>query len=204
LLVHIDWNVFVAFLLLTCLLCFQFLSKDSIPEVPAEGDDEKPKVQAKDVSAAGRYFQLEELEDRDSSTTELYLHVNQTVSTGATDGPSPIATSGTWKQDPDGQFTLVLSRTFETGKEKAQPTDVGEFNFTVNRSYVGEMTFVGANVAVTGIMHNVDETFGDQEIGYFNMIDTTEERQASEDDNDENSNNSNREPRLKPKPLSIS
>ena len=38
------------------------------------------------------------------------------------------------------------------------------------------MTVVGASVAITGVMTNVDGTFGDEEVGYFNMIDATDER----------------------------
>jgi hypothetical protein len=38
------------------------------------------------------------------------------------------------------------------------------------------MTNVGASVGITGVMFNIDEVFGDQEVGYFNMIDATEER----------------------------
>ena len=46
----------------------------------------------------------------------------------------------------------------------------------VTRSFTGEMTKVGDSVAVTGVMLNIDGDFGDEEVGYFNMIDATEER----------------------------
>ena len=49
---------------------------------------------------------------------------------------------------------------------------------TATRKYVGEMTEVGESVAITGVTKSKDSSLTDEEmdIGYFNMIDATEER----------------------------
>jgi hypothetical protein len=55
---------------------------------------------------------------------------------------------------------------------------------TVKRTYIGEMTMVGASVGITGVIQNVlvDENNNymrtEQEVGFFNMIDGTEEREG--------------------------
>lgn len=38
------------------------------------------------------------------------------------------------------------------------------------------MTKVGDSVAITGVMCAIDDVLGNKEIGYFNMIDATDER----------------------------
>jgi len=49
--------------------------------------------------------------------------------------------------------------------------------YTVTKSYRGDMTMVGESVGVTGIMSTTDTTDNtEREVGYFNMIDATEER----------------------------
>lgn len=122
-----------------------------------------------------KYFQLEELEDKDTSTTELFLCWDGVVQVGETDGPQPIAATGTWEVIDNNTFKMKVTRTFEAGKKSNDSTDVGEFSFDVVRSFTGETTFVGNAAAITGSMHVVDD-LGDAEVGYFNMIDTTDER----------------------------
>jgi hypothetical protein len=61
-----------------------------------------------------------------------------------------------------------------------QFTDMGEFEFDVVRTFTGEMTMVGASAAVQGGIHSSDEILGDQEVGFFNMIDTTDARLEQE------------------------
>jgi hypothetical protein len=47
----------------------------------------------------------------------------------------------------------------------------------VTKSYRGDMTMVGECVAVTGVMRTTDTVDNtDREVGYFNMIDATDER----------------------------
>ena len=49
----------------------------------------------------------------------------------------------------------------------------------VARTYTGEMTKVGESVAITGVMH-IEDLFSEsnKEVGYFNMIDGTAERES--------------------------
>ena len=42
------------------------------------------------------YYQLEELEDKETCTTELFLREDGVVDFGETDGPKYIAAAGTW------------------------------------------------------------------------------------------------------------
>jgi len=132
-----------------------------------------------------KYYQLEELEDKESCTTDVFLNSDRTVTVGETDGPVYLSASGTWSQDPsDGSFRMVLSRTYEAGREPHQFTDMGEFDFTVERVFTGEVTEVGSKLAVVGSIHDMDEAVGDKSVGFFNMIDTTKERLGEKDDDD--------------------
>ena len=127
-------------------------------------------------SIANKYFQLEEAEDKDTCTTELFLKEDKTVTVGESDGPLPLRASGSWDQRGDGSFTMTITRTFEAGKEKTMPTDIGEFTFTVERLFSGDISAVGGRLAMSGSMHDIDELLGDRRVGFFNMIDTTKER----------------------------
>uniref|UniRef100_A0A7S2P4Y7 Uncharacterized protein n=1 Tax=Leptocylindrus danicus TaxID=163516 RepID=A0A7S2P4Y7_9STRA len=131
-----------------------------------------------------KYFQLEELEDKETATTEILLKSDNTVEFGETDGPRPISCTGTWEHDEDS-FKLVLNRTFSAGRSASESTDVGEFTFTVNRTLNGEVTSVGDNFAVTGSINCED--IGN--VGYFNMIDTTDERLGNNSDETGAANN---------------
>jgi len=131
------------------------------------------------IEIGQRFFQLEEMEDKETEITEVFLNADRTVSLGETDGPVYISAQGTWsKNGPSFQMNLI--RTFEAGKEKGQPTDMGEFSFSVERVYAGDMTVVGGKTAVSGVIHQIDD-LGDREVGYFNMIDTTRERLGEND-----------------------
>jgi len=139
------------------------------------------------------------MEDKDTCTTELFLTLDRTVEFGDTDGPIPLESSGSWEVAPDtNDFSMTVTRKFNTG---AESTDMGEFTYerklfsdnvcrfsgsikfnhsifasAVVRTYTGEMTKVGDAVGITGVMHNMDDLLGDEEIGFFNMIDATDER----------------------------
>jgi hypothetical protein len=119
---------------------------------------------------------IQELEDSETATTEVFLKTDSTVDIGKTDGPLFSNASGTWKETPQGKFEMVLKRTFEGGAEKQKQTDMGEFEFEVERVFRGEMSKVGASIAVTGSMHYLDEELGDEKVGFFNLIDTSKER----------------------------
>ena len=64
------------------------------------------------------YYQLEELEDRDSCTTELYLRGDGGVEFGDTDGPQYDAAAGSWSV-PYGtnDFSMTIKRTFTSGRK---------------------------------------------------------------------------------------
>jgi hypothetical protein len=104
------------------------------------------------IRCEDKQYQLEEREDAECSTTELYLNADRSIRFGETDGPLPTLVTGTWHVAPaTDDFSMTISRTFGSGREG---TDMGEFSFTIVRDYVGEMTMVGESVAITGNMRN--------------------------------------------------
>lgn len=132
-----------------------------------------------------KYFQLEESEDVDTCTSEVFLNADKTVWLGESDGPLCKSASGRWNLDPDGTFTMSLSRTFDTGKPATTFTDVGEFSFTVNRQLKGEVTLVGEQLSMSGSIYDVDDVFGDRQVGFFSMIDTTDAKLGKDNDTQE-------------------
>jgi hypothetical protein len=135
-------------------------------------------------SPVNKYFNLEELEDREKAVTEVYLNADYTVTVGETDGPLCAKASGTWsvsnihddKDNNQPTFQMTLSRTYTAGAGSSTSTDMGEFSFTVDRIFRGNLYMVGAKLAVEGSVHANDE-LGDHEVGYFEMIDVTKERE---------------------------
>ena len=132
-------------------------------------------------------FQLEEKEDRCTCITEIVLAEDNTLHIGNTDGPQPTSSHGTWMidhQDERSTFTMKLERTFKTGYSG---TDMGEFFYPVERTFVGELTKAGALDAIEGSIHipslDNDDTLGSETtaIGYFSMIDITNISNESED-----------------------
>jgi hypothetical protein len=132
------------------------------------------------VNAADRFYNLEEMEDKDTCTTEVFLTADGGVSVGETDGPLFVGAKGSWSQQGE-TFRMSLTRTYDAGAEKTNPTDVGEFTFDTERIFTGTLTIIGEKVAVEGSVHMVDE-HGDNEVGFFSMIDTTKERLGEEDE----------------------
>ncbi|GKY99856.1 hypothetical protein MPSEU_000939300 [Mayamaea pseudoterrestris] len=134
------------------------------------------KAAAVTESPVEKYFNLEELEDSEKAVTEVFLNADRTVTVGETDGPLFAEASGTWSIDNENQqFEMTLRRTFTAGATSNQPTDMQEFSFSVERTFIGSMYMVGAKLAVEGSVHSMDE-HGDTEVGYFEMIDVTTER----------------------------
>jgi hypothetical protein len=117
-----------------------------------------------------KFFQLEEMEDREACTTEIFLANNGSVSVIGTNGPPPIESFGTWTQKNKDTFEMTIVRTYGTGNKG---TDVGEFNFDVHRTFEGDISTVGGLLSVTGPIRMKDDFFGDVNVGYFSMIDTT-------------------------------
>ena len=112
--------------------------------------------------------------------TEIRLNADNSVTIGETDGPLFTAATGTWSATAE-TLTMTLSRTYSAGSESAVATDMGEFSFTVDRTFTGNLYMVGAKLAVEGSVHALDE-HGDNEVGYFEMIDVTKEREGLKDD----------------------
>ncbi|KAL9180862.1 hypothetical protein ACHAXT_011315 [Thalassiosira profunda] len=138
---------------------------------------------------AGRHFQLEELEDAEASTTDVLLNPDMTVTLGGTNGPLYVSSHGTWSEsgqddqtaeDFQRTFQMKLTRRFASGAEGQDGTEVGKFEYDVERTYEGEGFLVGGSVlAMNGEILDVDEIFGERRVGFFNMIDTTEEREEN-------------------------
>jgi hypothetical protein len=149
----------------------------------------------------GKVFQLEENEDHANCITELWLLDDHTVHVGQSDGPLTASVEGNWSYEPhlyppEYAFAMKLHRTFKTGYKG---TDMGEFSFTVSRTYVGSLIEIGSVLGVEGsIYHNED---GDSDspmgnVGFFSMIDTTpsEDEMGDEDSGEDgfgNNNNNN-------------
>lgn len=123
-----------------------------------------------------RWFQLEEMEDKDSATTEVFLNPDLSVDFAETNGPLYLEAAGSWKQDDEGAFEMVLKRTFESGQKSKEATDVGPVTYSTLRTFKGQMGTVGGKVSMEGSIHDSAPTSGeDRKVGFFEMIDTTEE-----------------------------
>jgi WW domain len=133
------------------------------------------------IRCDNKYYQLEEMEDRETCTTELFLKEDGTVLLGDTDGPLWESATGYWQVKPGtDDFSMSICKSFRTGSENR---DMGEFEFQVTRTFEGEMIMVGESVAITGVMkHEPDDQEQQRqqqqrlEVGFFNMIDSTEIR----------------------------
>ncbi|KAL7469249.1 hypothetical protein ACHAXS_009508 [Conticribra weissflogii] len=139
------------------------------------------------TKAYGRHYQLEELEDAESASTDIILNEDNTITLGRTDGPFYVEASGTWSEAFEDKrseggvgrrlFSMSLRRKYISGNKGKDTTDIGEFEYEVERSYMGEITLVGGSLlAMNGEIYDVDEIFGERKVGFFNMIDTTEAR----------------------------
>ena len=183
----------------------QQLELQQLPTTAIEIESQTPPEAV--AMFAGIPFQLEEMEDADTCTSEVVLNADFTVTVGETDGPIYKEATGTWSaiqvpnsgtddNDHDDSelannvnkknngmmaMSMTLVRHYQAGHEATESTDVGEFTFAVERNFIGTLTYVGDRLAISGNMFIEDEIFGDDEIGYFNMIDT---RPSEGDDDD--------------------
>lgn len=147
------------------------------------------------IRCEDKFYQLEEREDAETSSTEVYLMKDRQVDFGMSDGPLPDSVEGSWQVEPGtDNFKMTIRRVFGSGK---RGSDMGEFQFEIVRELRGEMTMVGDSVAITGTVVNKDELLGDKgthifqyeyqvalyfsvsqtrllknfvEVGYFNMV----------------------------------
>ena len=85
------------------------------------------------VGIGSKFFQLQEMEDKESCETEIFFHDDGTVDCIGTDGPPPIEAKGKWEEIGNDGVKFVLVRTYEAGEEKTASTDMGEFTFDVTR-----------------------------------------------------------------------
>jgi hypothetical protein len=65
------------------------------------------------VSYAQEFYQFEELEDKESCTTELFLKSDGVIEFGETDGPIYLAAAGTWSVPPGTDDYNSKSQRFE-------------------------------------------------------------------------------------------
>jgi hypothetical protein len=121
------------------------------------------------------------MEDRENCTTELFLKEDGQVLIGETDGPLWREATGVWMIDVGtDDFTMRITRHYQGGHEGS---DMGEFKYSIERTFVGDMTAVGESVAITGLMRALDVLTGKElEVGFFNMIDGTDVRLDKRDD----------------------
>mmetsp|Transcript_17815 Transcript_17815/g.51005 ORF Transcript_17815/g.51005 Transcript_17815/m.51005 type:complete len:198 (+) Transcript_17815:85-678(+) len=132
------------------------------------------------IRCEDKTYQLEELEDQDRSTTEVFLQADRTIYFGDTDGPLPSSQEGRWDVPPGtNNFQMVIKRTFGAGDDGK---DVGEFSFDVEKLFEGKMSMVGQSVAIEGVIKIVDPLNPDaedlMEVGFFQMIDGTDDRRS--------------------------
>ena len=71
-------------------------------------------------------------------------------------------------------FRMLLDRVYGGGMKPIHSTDIGEFDYTVRREFVGDVRLVGNLANVEGVVHLLDENGQkDYEVGYFAMIDSS-------------------------------
>jgi hypothetical protein len=120
-----------------------------------------PSLRPNDPAYPGeKHFQLEELEDAETCTTDIYLNSDNTITVGTTNGPLFVSGKGTWStSSSDGKalFEMIMTRRYQTGNEGKHKTDIGEFEYDVERTFRGELTLVGGTaLAMNGEILDVD------------------------------------------------
>ena len=165
-----------------------------IPLVPTHPQQRQHRTHLMAWRLIGKYFQIEEMEDRDSCTTEVILNPNSTVTTLETNGPIHQTATGLWKLDATtGDFIMTLHRTYEAGRDSKVVTDVGVFSFTTVRKFIGRLYNIGIKQGISGNIYDVTSDVVDmgtsgnsladlddttpvtdlKKVGFFEMIDTT-------------------------------
>ena len=163
-----------------------------LPSISSPPPASAPVFDLLENGATERGFQLEEMEDKESCTTELVLRADSTVVVGETNGPPCVSATGTWKVVPDtafgttnspGTLQVELQRVYDAGREKQAGTDMGQFTFTVQRRLVGPIQRIGSSLLmIEGSIHDLDDSFTDRSLGYFSMIDNVEPTEDQDDD----------------------
>lgn len=114
--------------------------------------------------------------------TEVFFNPDGKITIGVTDGPVFKESDGEWELNDNGSFRMVMMRKYDAGKDTKNPTDMGEFSFKVERVYTGTVTDVGGLAAFEGVIHAIDDGLGDLQVGFFEMLDTTEMRMGMTDE----------------------
>mmetsp|Transcript_7876 Transcript_7876/g.18221 ORF Transcript_7876/g.18221 Transcript_7876/m.18221 type:complete len:134 (+) Transcript_7876:390-791(+) len=118
------------------------------------------------------------MENDEDCFTEVHLRKDHSVECGVTDGPIPEECRGVWNEYADGTFKMELTRKF-VAEQNEEGSDMGDFSFQVKRTFVGDKEKVGEKAAMEGSMHDVDEILGDRVVGYFNLIESSEEQDTT-------------------------
>lgn len=96
------------------------------------------------------------MEDKETCTTELFLAKDGSVTVSETNGPPPVQSSGQWKVIPNtsgdmgSKFEMNIVRAYGSGLSSS---DVGEFTFNVERTFIGDLSVVGGLVSIEGSIH---------------------------------------------------
>ena len=126
------------------------------------------------IRCENKYYQLEELEDSENCITEIFLLSDGSVVAGKTDGPQWEEAIGRWEmQEGTNEFQMDIIRKYASGTAHS---DMGEFDYEVDRTFIGEITTVGDSVSVSGVMvHFPSGQAGPdvRQVGFFSMIDST-------------------------------
>ena len=74
---------------------------------------------------------------------------------------------------------MTLRRSYAAGYSKRKASDMGKFGYDVVRTYKGDFEPIGNKLGVVGkifVTASEGEGQDQDEVGFFEMIDTTEER----------------------------
>lgn len=106
-----------------------------------------------DIRFKDKYFQLEEFEDQERCTTAIFLRSDKRVEIGLTDGPRHVNGVGNWEVEGNA-FKMTLVRKFAAGHAHS---DMGQFEYEVQRIFEGDLTTIGGLVGITGV--SVDNNY---------------------------------------------
>jgi hypothetical protein len=135
-----------------------------------------------------RFFQLQELEDKEECTTEIIFRSGGDLRVGMTTGPVFAQATGKWSYDAESNdFQMLLTRTYEAGRSKTTETEIGEFSFAVTRIFRGDVVLVGGSTtAMSGLTYDYETVsvgnVQERQVGFFNIIDTTNDRKGLTDE----------------------
>lgn len=102
------------------------------------------------IRCEDKTYQLEELEDQETCTSEIFLQADRTIYFGDTDGPIPVECEGRWDVDPDtNSFRMAIKRTFGAGTDSR---DMGEFSFDGKWLFASILGLRSGSVRITDVV----------------------------------------------------